>query len=105
MADREYILERLKKVIYSFDPDTDIILYGSQAKGTAGPGSDWDFLVLTDTEYDNTRKSEIRNAVYSIELETGEVISVIIHSRNYWNSPRNMVTPFYKNVGRESIAL
>jgi len=105
MADREYILRKVKETVLSFDSDSVVILYGSQAKGTASSESDWDFLILTCSDYSNNRKKDIRNAIHLIELETGEIISVIIHSRDYWYSPRNSVTPFYKNVSLESISL
>lgn len=105
MADREYILRKVKETVLSFDSDSVIMLYGSQAKGTASSESDWDFLVLTGSDCDNDRKREIRTAIHLIELETGEIISVIIHNRKYWYSPRNSVTPFYKNISMESISL
>lgn len=105
MTDRDYIINRVKEAVFSFQPDADLLLYGSRARGTVSAESDWDFLILTDTDLDNLAKREIRSKIYKIEIETGEVISVIIHSRSYWNSPRNAVTPFYKNIGRESISL
>lgn len=105
MADREYILRKVKETVLSFDGDSVIMLYGSQAKGTASSESDWDFLILTGSDCDNDMKREIRNAIHLIELETGEVISVIIHNREYWYSPKNSVTPFYKNISTESISL
>ena len=105
MTNREYILQKVKNTVLSFDSNVDVVLYGSRVKGTASPESDWDFLILTNTEYGYEKKREIRNAVHLLEIETGEIISVIIHSRNYWNSPLNRITPFYKNISRESISL
>ncbi len=105
MTDSDYLIRRVKETVLSFDVDADVILYGSRARGSAAPESDWDFLVLTGRDFDNVIKTEIRKKIHSIEIETCEVISVIIHSRSYWKSPRNTVTPFYKNVDRESISL
>jgi predicted nucleotidyltransferase len=105
MTNQDYMLQKIKETILSFDRNAEIILYGSRAKGTASSDSDWDFLALTDADLDNFRKREIRNAVYSIELETGEIISIIIHSKEYWYRSQNTITPFYKNVGKECITL
>ncbi len=46
MIDRETLLERVKTAIQDVVPDAEIILYGSRARGTAHPDSDWDFLIL-----------------------------------------------------------
>lgn len=105
MTDRDYILKKVKNTVLSFDESAEIMLYGSRAKDTASADSDWDFLILTEEEYDYHIKREIRRALHTIEIETGEIISVIIHSTNYWNSEKNTVTPFYKNVGEVSITL
>ncbi len=105
MAESEYILQRVKEAVLSFDSCADIFLYGSRARGTSVPESDWDFLILTESDLDNEKKREIRRAIYSIELETNEIISVIIHNKRYWNSERNSVTPFFQNIRRESIAV
>jgi len=105
MTDRDYILKKVKSTVCSFDKSAGIILYGSRAKGTASADSDWDFLILTEDDYDYNKKREIKRALHHIEIETGEVISVIIHSTNYWNSEKNAVTPFYKNVVEVSITL
>ena len=105
MTDRDYLIRRVKETILSFNSDADVILYGSRARGSAAPESDWDFLVLTGGDFDNMMKAEIRKRIHSIEIETCEVISVIIHSRSYWNSPRNTVTPFYRNIVQESISV
>lgn len=105
MTDRDYLIKRVKETILSFDADADVILYGSRARGSSVPESDWDFLVLTGRDFDNMIKTEIRKKIHSIEIDTCEVISVIIHSKSYWNSSRNTVTPFYKNIDRESISV
>ncbi len=105
MAEKEYILKRVKDTILSIYADSEILLYGSRARGSASQDSDWDFLVLTELELEYSAKRNIRNAIHALELETGEVISIIIHSKDYWCRPQNAVTPFYQNVGRESIVI
>ncbi len=105
MTDKVYIFKKIKETILTFDPGADIVLYGSQASGAASPESDWDFLILTEYELEYQIKKEIRKAVHLIELETDEIISIIIHSKKYWNRSQNSVTPFYKNVSGQSMTI
>ena len=43
------IQEMVRRIVAGFDPEK-IILFGSQARGDAGPDSDVDLLVVMDTE-------------------------------------------------------
>ena len=52
---REELLKHVKQTIHEFEPDADIILYGSRARGDAHPESDWDFLILLDGVVDDAR--------------------------------------------------
>ena len=59
-----------------------LVLYGSYARGEAGPDSDVDLLVLLDGPVD--RWAEIRRfvpLVYDLEVETGEWISLVAVDR------------------------
>jgi len=46
-------------------------------------------------------KDEIREKLYDIELETGEVISMIIHQKNEWEE--RVVTPIYQIIEEEGL--
>lgn len=43
---RDELLEQVKQSVHEIEPDADIILYGSRARGDAHAESDWDFLIL-----------------------------------------------------------
>jgi len=105
MADQKYILNKVKEIVLKFDPNAEIILYGSRARGTATYESDWDFLILTEIDFNNKMKFKICHELYEIEWETCEVIVPIIHYKNYWFRDQNRVTPFFQNVTNEGIAL
>lgn len=64
MADRDYILQKVKETVHSFDRNAGILFYGSRARGAASSGSDWDFLILTEKEHSYQDKREIRKAVH-----------------------------------------
>ena len=45
----EAVLNRIREVAnHTLPKGSRLLLYGSQARGTAGPGSDWDILILLD---------------------------------------------------------
>ena len=74
------IISRIKSGITSKDPNTEIFLYGSRARGDHRKDSDWDILVITSREKVSfDYESDLRNPIYYIELDTGEVISLLVY--------------------------
>lgn len=96
--------ERIRTNIHQVDPEADVILYGSRARGNERKDSDWDILVLTNDAIDINRERLFRNNLYDLELETGEPFSLFVYSKTDWFS-RQRITPFFQNVTREGIKL
>lgn len=71
MTDRtteQAIQEMVQRLIDHFDPDQ-IILFGSHARGTAGPGSDVDLLVVMPvTGSRREKRVEMRVALHDIPV-------------------------------------
>ena len=103
--DQDRLLELIKQVICESEPDAEIMLFGSRARGDAGSESDWDFLVLLDGLVDDGRIDKIRHRLYELEWEHGEVISCIVRSRQEWQTPMYRSTPFHKVIESEGILL
>jgi predicted nucleotidyltransferase len=101
----EELLKHVKQTIYEIEPDADIILYGSRARGDTHPESDWDFLILLDGVVDDARTDAIRHRLYDLEWDYGEVLSAIVRSRQEWNTPLQQVTPFSKVVHEQGILI
>ena len=101
--DSKIFLNRIKKNIKGFDEKARLILFGSRSRGDEKYNSDWDFLILMDQEVSESLKSEIRNSLFDVELESEQVIGSIIHSKASWNDVS--ITPFYKNVQKEGVIL
>ena len=102
---RDVLLAQVKRAVHEIEPDAEIILYGSRARGDAQPDSDWDLLVLLDGNVDWKRKEKISHRLLEVELEYNEVLLPIVNSRKEWNSPRYQAMPFHENVTREGIRL
>jgi predicted nucleotidyltransferase len=100
---RNVILSKVKEAVLRLEPSAEVILYGSRARDDFREYSDWDFLVLVDGLVDTARTDRIRRVLFDIELDTDQIISSIIRSRQDWNSPRYSVVPLHKNVEREGI--
>lgn len=84
-------------------PDAHIILYGSQARGQAGPESDLDLLVLLNSGVSSEITRSIRDMLYEIGLQNDIVISVIVRSLDTWNSAIWQATALYKEIEKEGI--
>lgn len=99
------LLNQVEQQIHSIVPKAEVILYGSRARGDAGPTSDWDFLILVDQPLDRDRIMELKNRLYDLELETDTVLTSIVRTRDEWNSPRYSVLPFKRIVEQEGVSL
>src|SRR6266567_4746074 len=105
MVQRAELLECVKQAVHQVEPEADIILYGSRARGDAQAESDWDFLILLNGVVDDARTDAVRHRLYEIEWESGEVLCSIVRSRQEWDSPWHQVSPFEKSVQAQGIPL
>lgn len=94
----------IRSYVNSIDPNAQVIMYGSRARGDEKLSSDWDILILTDCSVDLEPERKFRNKLYEIELETGEPISVFVYSKSDWQT-KQKVTPFYYNVSTEGLQI
>jgi predicted nucleotidyltransferase len=87
------------------DPEAEVILYGSHARGQAHDDSDWDILILINQPKQNRAiENRYRDEIFQIELEVGEPISTMIYSKADWET-LHVHTPLYKNIKKEGIQI
>jgi len=98
------IAQRIREEIRSIDPTTKVILFGSRARGDSNKDSDWDILVLTDSDDISRTEDLFRDSLFELELETGVIISLFVYNKRDWNT-RHKVTPLYKSIQKEGVLL
>ncbi len=105
MSKKEQILQMIKMVVDKNAPDSEVYLYGSQARGNAKKLSDWDLLILLNSaNVSFDFETKFMDEFYELELKTGEIFSLLIYSKNDWNSNYS-ITPLYENIQKEGIRL
>ena len=102
---RKEIVRKAEQAIRAIEPDAEIILFGSEARGDARPDSDIDLLVLLSGDKKSIdREMEICGQMMLLEIQTGIYVSPKVYLKKDWEN-RPFVTPFYLNVMREGIVL
>ena len=71
MPENRALLHELKRLLQEHFRHAiqDVILFGSQAKGTANEDSDYDILIVVNGNYDWKMRDEITDIVYDLELK------------------------------------
>ena len=105
MTKKEKILEKIIKVVDENAPDSEVYLYGSQARGNSKQLSDWDLLILLSSpNISFDIETKFMDDFYDLELETGEIISPLIYSKMEWINNYS-ITPLFENIKNEGIKL
>lgn len=98
------LLLKIKEQVQSIESDTEIILFGSQARGEERKDSDWDILILTPNKVDLKDEQTFRHKLFYLELEYGVAFSTFVYSKYDWNH-KHSVTPFYDSIKKEGITI
>jgi predicted nucleotidyltransferase len=106
MTEKElYIMKQIGLRIQHKDPEADVILFGSHARGQAGEESDWDILILINgPKKDRSVEDKYRDEMFQLELELGEPISTLIYSKMDWET-KFTSTPLYQNIKKEGLKI
>ena len=106
VAAQETMLDTLRGSIIALLPSgASVLLFGSRARGTHRPDSDWDLLVLLNREGRSTWE-DYDNVGYPLNMlfwNLGQDVNTIIQTKDEWNQKH--FTPFYKNVMEDAILL
>ena len=105
MSRKDQIIKKIIGVVNKNDPDSEIYLYGSKARGDSKKFSDWDLLILLNKQSVSfDLETSVMDEFYEIELETGEIFSPMIYSKKDWIE-NHAITPLFENIQKEGVRL
>ena len=82
----------------------EFIVFGSKARGTATEDSDLDVLLII-REGDWWKKDEISHPGYDLASEATAVPSILVFTRDEWETRRRKQAPFWQTVTRDGVAV
>lgn len=99
MTDKLIILKELKQHLQRYHNNgvKDVILFGSQAAGTAMNYSDFDILIVLENEYNYKDENNILDLCYEIDLKYNIIIDAHLISQMELKSLRGK-QPIYINA-------
>ena len=80
-----------------------VYLFGSRARGTERPDSDYDLLLVVREDFSLVEKDALYDQVIDILLDTGRLISLKIFKQKEFRRLRDLGTPFLSRVLQEGI--
>jgi predicted nucleotidyltransferase len=99
------VIAQIKSSVHKSDPTAEVFLFGSRARGTNRVDSDWDLLILVnDPKITPDVEEKFRGGLYSIELESEQIISSFIYTKDFWKNCLQY-SPLFVDVKRDGLRL
>ena len=102
--DKQIWLDVYRQALRERFPDLieDIIIFGSKARGDAGPDSDVDVLVIL-REGERETKKEVRRLGHDLAVLSEAVPSIMVYTKAEWVERGQNGSPFYRAVMRDGV--
>lgn len=101
---RDKVLDLIRTTVRATEPDAQIILYGSRARGDNREDSDWDVIViLNKPPMPHYQRSGIACDLWDKGFDIGEEINAFVYTIDQWNSAPPSL--FKYNIREEGIQL
>jgi len=97
-ADRRALIEQFPDLV------EEILIFGSKARGDAGPDSDLDVLVVL-REGNMETKRKVRYIGHRLAVMSEAVPSIMVYTREEWSARKRGESPFYLAVMRDAVRI
>ena len=98
-------LSEIKEKVSRHFEVVDFFLYGSAARGDAEDESDLDLMILVSEPLSRSKRHEITDIVFDVNLRFETNFSTLVVDRKSWESGLISVLPFRDEIKREGIRL
>lgn len=99
------IIEIIKNTSREYLPDAEVLLFGSRARKNASSESDYDILLITNSELLPKDKLPIRTKIRKALLEIGIRSDILIQSKSEVEKKKNLPGHIVRKILREAIIL
>lgn len=82
---------------------SDVVIFGSRAKGTADKDSDYDVLIILDTDYNQKTKKLINGLCYDFDLNYNIFLDTQIISKSELKNSIRGKHPVFKTALKEGL--
>ena len=104
MDNQKDFLLQIKSSIKELEPLSEIILFGSRARGEQRADSDWDLLILVPYLAGLKEEQKFRHKLFDLELQFGQSISTLVKSKKEWET-KFRITPLYQSILQEGVSV
>lgn len=91
-------LEELRGILLDRFEVEELVLFGSYVQDRADEESDLDLLILTSHPFTRTRRHEITDVVFEVNLKYDTNISTLVVDRQAWESGPYSVMPIHDEI-------
>ena len=99
------ILRIIKATAREFIPDSEVMLFGSKARGESHSDSDYDILVITSEDISTKAKFPLRTSIRVALLKKGIRSDILIQGKNEIERKKKLPGHIIKNIFKEAIML
>ena len=99
------VLDKLKSSLRKRVSLYKLVLFGSRARGDAGPDSDMDVLVILDDASSKQDFNYVSDCAWEAGFEYGIVIVPVIFTRNEWENSPERYSLLAKAIEAEGVLL
>jgi predicted nucleotidyltransferase len=105
MKTNNEIIDIIKKIAREYLPDAKVLLFGSHARNNASSESDYDILLITNSEFLPKEKLPIRTNIRKSLLAIGIRSDILIQSKSEVEKKKKLPGHIVRKILRDAILL